>query len=88
MTISNALDNAEEKILIGLKCSGLCGSGSFATGTTLEIFHEAGKHPAVMEVLNIWESIEYMEITGRMERRKNLINFSGTSCRPITFEPI
>jgi hypothetical protein len=53
MTISNALNSAE-RILIGLKCSGSSGSGTFATETTLEIFHEAGKHPDVMEVLNIY----------------------------------
>jgi hypothetical protein len=70
------------RIIVGLKCPGSSGSGTFATGTTSEIFHEAGKHSYVMEVLNI------CVITERMNERKFLINFSGTSSRPIAFEPI
>jgi hypothetical protein len=58
------------RILIGLKCPGSSGSGTFATGTTLEIFHEAGKHPDVMDVLNI------CVITGRTFQKINrLIDF-------------
>jgi hypothetical protein len=75
MTISNAMDSAG-RILIGLKCPGSSGSGTFATGTTLKIFHEAGKHPDVLEVLNI------CVITGRMDGRKILINLRGTPSRP------
>jgi hypothetical protein len=52
MIVFNALDSAG-RILIGLKCPASSGSGVFATGTTLETFHEAEKHPDVMEVLNI-----------------------------------
>jgi hypothetical protein len=81
MNIFNALDSAG-RILIGLKCPGSCGSGTFATGTTLEIFYEAGKHPDGMEVLNI------CVITGRMDVRKLLINLNGTSSRPIAFGSI
>jgi hypothetical protein len=68
---------AQEEYLLGSS-----GSGTIATGTTLEIFHESGKHPDVMEVLNI------CVITGRMVERNFLINFSGTSFRQIAFEPI
>jgi hypothetical protein len=46
------------------------------------IFYEAGKYPDVMEVFNI------CVITGRMNGRKFLINFYGTSSRPIAFELI
>jgi hypothetical protein len=51
----------------------------FATGTTLEIFHEAGKHPDVMEILNI------CVIIGRMDGRNFLINLSGTPSRPVYY---
>jgi hypothetical protein len=81
MTIFNAFDSAG-RILIGLKCPSLSGSGTFATGTTIETFHQARKYPDVMEVLNICVS------RGRMNGSKILINFSCTSSRPIVFEPI
>jgi hypothetical protein len=71
MTISNALDRTE-RILIGLKCPGSNGSGTFATGITLEIFHEAIKHTDVMELLNI------CVITGGIDGRKIFINVIGT----------
>jgi hypothetical protein len=66
MTVSNALDSAR-RILIGLKCPASSGSGNFATGTTLETFHEAEKHPDVMEILNLCVK------TGRMDERKIVI---------------
>jgi hypothetical protein len=66
MIICNALDSAG-RILLGLKCPSSSGSGTFATGTTLETFHETGKHPNVMEVLN------KCVITGRMNRRNFFI---------------
>jgi hypothetical protein len=72
MTISNALDSAG-RILIGYwsKVLRLKWIRDSATGTTLEIFHEAGKHPDVMELLNI------CVITGRMDDgRKNDFNNS------------
>jgi hypothetical protein len=42
----------------------------------------AGKHPVVIEVLKI------CVITGRMDGRKILINFSGTPSRPIASEHV
>jgi hypothetical protein len=41
MIISNGLDSAG-RIIIGLKCPDSIGSGIFAAGTNLVIFHEAG----------------------------------------------
>jgi hypothetical protein len=62
MTISNALDSAG-------RSPGSSGSGTFPTETTLEIFHEAGKHPDVMEVLNIMHN-------NRENGRKNIFSKS------------
>jgi hypothetical protein len=70
------------RILIDLKYPGSSESRTFATGTTLETVHVAGKHPDVMEVLNI------CVIIGRMDGRKILINFSGISYRLVVFEPM
>jgi hypothetical protein len=43
----------------------------------------AGKHPDVIE-----EVLKICVITGRMDGRKILINFSGTPSRPIASEHV